>query len=71
FEVTHMTGEDDDGEPLDVEFVSMSKGTFRDNGDFGVQPQFSSNSKQLGIADIDDLEMIQEGLGELIEELES
>jgi len=71
FEVTHMTGEDDDGEDLDVEFVSMSKGTFRDNGDFGVQPQFSSNSKSLGIADIDDLEIIQKGLGELIEELES
>ena len=71
FEVTHMTGEDDDGEPLDVEFVSMSKGTFRDNGDFGVQPQFSNNSKQLGLADIEDLEIIQKGLGELIEELES
>jgi hypothetical protein len=49
----------------------MSKGTFRDNGDFGVQPQFSSNSKQLGLADTEDLEIIQKGLGELIEELES
>jgi hypothetical protein len=71
FEVTHMTGEDDDGEPLDVEFVNMYKGTFRDNGEFGVQPQFTTDSKGLGLADIDDLETIQKGLGELIEVLES
>ena len=68
-EVIHMTGEDDDGENVDVEFVSMSKGQFVENDGFGIQPIFNGNSKSLGSADKDDLELIEEGISEILKDL--
>ena len=68
-EVIHMYGKDDDGEDVDVEFVSMSKGQFVDNDGFGIQPTFNGNSKSLGSANKDDLKLMKEGIDEVLKDL--
>jgi hypothetical protein len=69
-ELTNMTGTGDDGEPVDTDFVTITKGTLRENGDFGVAPEFPGQSKSVGAADPEDLELIAEGLQEIAEQLE-
>jgi hypothetical protein len=68
-EVTNMKGSDDNG-PVDTDFVSISKGTLRDSGEFGVSPEFPQNSKSVGAASPDDLRLIAEALEQLADELE-
>lgn len=69
-ELTNMTGTGDDGEPVDTDFVTITKGTLRENGDFGVAPEFPGQSKSVGAADPEDLELIAEGLQEIAEQIE-
>jgi hypothetical protein len=65
-----MEGVGDDGEQVDTEFVSISKGKFQDDGEFGVSPNYPGDSKSIGNANPEDLRLIAEGLEELAEELE-
>ena len=69
-ELTNMNGQGDDGEPVDTDFVTVTKGTLRENGDFGVAPEFPGQSKSVGSADPDDLRLIAEGLEEIAEQLD-
>ena len=69
-ELTSMEGVGDDGEQVDTEFVSISKGKFQDDGEFGVSPNYPGDSKSIGNANPEDLRLIAEGLEELAEELE-
>mgnify|MGYP002760252099 FL=1 len=64
-EVVRMTGKGDDGEDVDVNFLSLSKGRFSENGDFGINPEFNGDSKSLGAAEPEDMELIAECLQEL------
>jgi len=68
-ELTNMNGTGDDGEPVDTDFVTITKGTLRENGDFGVAPEFPGQSKSVGSADPDDLRLIAEGLEEVAEKV--
>lgn len=68
-EVTNMKGHDENGE-VDTDFVTISKGTLRDNGEFGVSPEFPQDNKSVGSADPDDLRLIAEALEQLADELE-
>jgi hypothetical protein len=69
-ELTNMTGRGDDGEPVDTDFVSITKGTLRDNGEFGVSPEFPGDSKSVGSADPDDLRLIADGLKKIADKTE-
>jgi len=66
-DIVRMTGTGDDGEDVDVNFLSLNKGRFRDNGEFGMQPEFNGNSKSIGAADETDMKLIAECLEELSE----
>lgn len=70
-ELTNMSGRGDDGEPVDTDFVSITKGTLRENGDFGVAPEFPGQSKSVGSADPDDLRLIASGLEEVADSIEN
>lgn len=65
--IVRMTGEDDDGEDVDVNFLSLNKGRFADNGEFGINPEFNGDSKSLGSAEPEDMKLIAECLMELAE----
>jgi len=69
-ELTNMTGTGDDGEPVDTDFVTITKGTLKENGDFGVAPEFPGQSKSVGAASPEDLRLIAEGLEEMAEQVE-
>ncbi|GGJ17705.1 hypothetical protein GCM10008995_29350 [Halobellus salinus] len=69
-ELTNMSGRGDDGEPVDTDFVTITKGTLRENGDFGVAPEFPGQSKSVGSADPDDLRLIASGLEEVADSIE-
>jgi hypothetical protein len=69
-EVTNMSGRGDDGEPVDTDFVTVTKGTLRQNGDFGVSPEFPGQSKSVGSADPEDLRLIASGLEEVANGIE-
>ena len=69
-ELTNMSGTGDDGEPVDTDFVTITKGTLRENGDFGVAPEFPGQSKSVGSADPDDLRLIASGLEEVADSIE-
>jgi len=69
-ELTNMAGTGDDGEPVDTDFITITKGTLRENGDFGVAPEFPGQSKSVGAASPEDLRLIAEGLETMAEELE-
>jgi len=68
-ELTNMKGRDENGE-TDVDFVTVQKGTLRDNGEFGVSPEFNGDSKSVGAADPDDLRLIAQGLTEMASRIE-
>jgi hypothetical protein len=70
-ELTNMSGTGDDGEPVDTDFVTVTKGTLRENGDFGVAPEFPGQSKSVGSADPEDLRLIADGLQEIAEKVEN
>jgi hypothetical protein len=69
-QVTNMNGRDEDGERVDTDFVTVSKGTLRDNGEFGVTPQFPQDNKSVGSANPDDLRLIAQALSEMADEIE-
>jgi hypothetical protein len=69
-EVTNMSGTDEDDEPVDTDFVSITKGSLRENGDFGVSPEFPRQSKSVGSADPEDLRLIADALEQLADDLE-
>jgi hypothetical protein len=66
-EVVRMTGKGDDGEDVDVNFLSLNKGRFSDNGEFGINPEFNGDSKSLGSAEPEDMKLIADCLMELAE----
>jgi hypothetical protein len=68
-EVTNMKGHDESGE-VDTDFVTISKGTLRDNGEFGVSPEFPQDNKSVGAASPDDLRLIAEALEQLADQLD-
>jgi hypothetical protein len=68
-ELTNMKGRDENGE-TDVDFVTVQKGQLRDNGEFGVSPEFNGDNKSVGSADPDDLRLIAEGLEEMANRIE-
>jgi hypothetical protein len=68
-EVTNMQGHDENGE-VDTDFVTISKGTLRDNGEFGVSPEYPSDNKSVGSADPDDLRLIAEALEQIADQLD-
>jgi hypothetical protein len=68
-EVTNMKGHDENGE-VDTDFVTISKGTLRDNGEFGVSPEFPQDNKSVGAASPDDLRLIAEALEQIADQLE-
>jgi len=69
-QVTNMNGRDEDGERVDTDFVTISKGTLRDNGEFGVTPEYPQDNKSVGSADPDDLRLIAQALSEMADEIE-
>ena len=69
-QVTNMNGRDEDGERVDTDFVTVSKGTLRDNGEFGVTPEYPQDNKSVGSADPDDLRLIAQALNEMADEIE-
>ena len=68
-ELTNMKGRDENGK-VDTDFVSITKGTLRDNGEFGVSPEFPGDSKSVGSANPDDLRLIAEGLEQIADRIE-
>jgi hypothetical protein len=68
-EVTNMKGTDGNS-AVDTDFVTISKGTLRDNGEFGVSPEFPQGNKSVGSADPEDLRLIADSLKQLADELE-
>jgi hypothetical protein len=69
-ELTNMQGAGDDGEPVDTDFVTVTKGTLREDGEFGLNPQFPGQSKSVGSANPEDLRLIADGLEQIAEELD-
>jgi len=69
-QLTNMNGTGDDGEPVDVDLVSIQKGILRENGDFGVSPEFSGDTKRLGAAEPEDLRLMADGLTQLANEID-
>ena len=68
-EVTNMKGHDENGE-VDTDFVTISKGKLREDGDFGVSPEFNGDSKSVGSANPEDLRLIAEGLQQMADQVE-
>jgi len=72
-ELTNMNGQGDNGDRVDQDFVSFEKGTLREDGEFGVSPQFSGDpqsSKSVGSADPEDLRLIAESLEKMADQIE-
>ena len=68
-ELTNMKGTDQNGE-VDTDFVTVSKGKLREDGDFGVSPEFNGDSKSVGSANPEDLRLIAEGLQQMADQVE-
>jgi hypothetical protein len=68
-ELTNMRGRDQNGE-VDTDFVTISKGKLREDGDFGVSPEFNGDSKSVGSANPEDLRLIAEGLQQMADQVE-
>jgi len=69
-EVTNMNGRDEDGDRVDTDFVTVTKGTLRDNGEFGVSPEFPQDNKSVGSAEPEDLRLIAQALNEMADQIE-
>jgi hypothetical protein len=69
-QVTNMNGRDEDGERVDTDFVTVTKGTLRDNGEFGVTPEYPQDNKSVGSAEPEDLRLIAQALNEIADNIE-
>jgi hypothetical protein len=69
-QITNMNGRDEDGERVDTDFVTVTKGTLRDNGEFGVTPEYPQDNKSVGSAEPEDLRLIAQALNEMADQIE-